>query len=181
MSGRRPSFEEEFADFATARAPQLYRSAWLLCGDHHLAEDLVQETLANLYARWRKPLGGRIDNPAAYAQTTLTRVFLSNRRRRSSSEQPFAEFPQGHVPEAPDAGERAADRVLLREALGELADADRAVLVLRYLEDLSVAETADRMGVSPGAVRSRSMRALERVRSLLEPSPGTPSTAEGTA
>lgn len=179
MTSRRASFEEEFAEFATARAPHLYRSAWLLCGEHHQAEDLVQETLANLYARWRKPMGGRIDNPAAYAQTTLTRVFLSSKRRRSSGELPFAEFPAGYAPEAPDAGERAAERVLLRDALAELTAADRAVLVLRYLEDLSVAEVADRMGVSQGAVRSRSMRALDRVRSLLETP--TPPTAEGTA
>ena len=74
----------EFEEFAYARTPHLLRSAWLLCGDVHQAEDLVQETLAKVYVRWHRRLGGRIDNPAAYAQTTLVRTFLSARRRRSS-------------------------------------------------------------------------------------------------
>ena len=166
MSDRgRRVFEAEFEEFARARAPHLYRSAWLLCGNGHQAEDLVQETLAKVYVRWRKPLGGHIDNPAAYAQTALTRTFLSSRRRRSSRELPFAEPPDAVVPD----GSAVSDvRIALVEALGGLAPADRVVLVLRYLEDLGVDEVADRMGVSPGAVRNRSMRALDRIRPLLD-------------
>ena len=171
--------EQEFEEFARARAPQLYRSAWLLCGNHHEAEDLVQETLAKVFARWRKPFGGRIDNPAAYAQTALTRTFLSARRRRSSGE-----LPHGDLPEEPDPGATTDTalselRIVLLDALAELKPADRAVLVLRYLEDLSVEDTALRMGTSSGAVRNRSIRALDRVRPLLDgslvrhPSKGT--------
>jgi RNA polymerase sigma-70 factor (sigma-E family) len=160
--------EQEFEEFAVARTPHLYRSAWLLCGDRHQAEDLVQETLAKVYVRWRKPFGARIDNPAAYAQTALTRTFLSGRRRRSSGEQPYADLPDSPV----DDGTAAADaRLALHAALAELPPADRAVLVLRYLEDLSVDEVASRMGVSPGAVRNRSQRALERIRGVVDPSP----------
>lgn len=81
----------DFEAFAVARTPALYRSAWLLCGDPHQAEDLVQETLARVYARWHRPLGGRIETPAAYAHTTLVRTFLSSRRKRSSRELPTAE------------------------------------------------------------------------------------------
>ena len=84
--------ESEFEEFARARAPQLLRSAWLLCGDRHLAEDLVQETLAKVYVRL-----ARLDNPAAYAQTTLVRTYLSLRRRRSSTEQPYADLPDRAV------------------------------------------------------------------------------------
>ena len=73
-----------FEELARARTPVLLRSAWLLCGDAHLAEDLVQETLAKVYVRWHAPLRSRIDDPVAYSQTVLTRTFLSNRRRRSS-------------------------------------------------------------------------------------------------
>jgi RNA polymerase sigma-70 factor (sigma-E family) len=157
--------EKEFEEFALARTPQLHRSAWLLCGDRHQAEDLVQETLAKVYVRWRRPLGSRIDNPAAYAQTTLTRTFLSAKRRRSSTELPYADLPDSPI------SDRTASsdvRLALRDALAELAPSDRVVLVLRYLEDLSVDEVADRMGVSSGAVRSRSLRALERIRDRVD-------------
>ncbi len=160
--------EQEFEVFALARTPQLYRSAWLLCGDRHQAEDLVQETLAKVYVRWRRPLSSRIDNPAAYAQTTLTRTFLSGRRRRSSTETPYADLPDQPVADTSAASDV---RLALRAALADLAPADRVVLVLRYLEDLSVDEVADRMGVSPGAVRSRSLRALARVRDRFDVSP----------
>jgi RNA polymerase sigma-70 factor (sigma-E family) len=156
----------EFEVFAHARAPHLLRSAWLLCGDAHQAEDLVQETLAKVYVRWHRRLGGRIDNPAAYAQTALVRTFLSARRRKSSGELPYAEPPDGVHPD------RAAEtdlQLLVAEALAGLAPADRAVLVLRYLEDRSVSEVANVLGVSDGAVRNRSMRALDRLRPLLEP------------
>jgi RNA polymerase sigma-70 factor (sigma-E family) len=160
------SRDQEFEEFAQARAAQLYRSAWLLCGSHHQAEDLVQETLAKVYARWRRPFG-RIDNPAAYAQTTLTRTFLGGRRRRSNDEMSYADVPDRAVAD-PAAG--ADVRLALHEVLAGLPAPDRVVLVLRYLEDLSVDEVAARMGVSPGAVRNRSMRALERIRGLVDDS-----------
>lgn len=160
--------DQAFEEFAVARAPHLYRSAWLLCGDRHQAEDLVQETLAKVYVRWRRPFGARIENPAAYAQTTLTRTFLSGRRRRSSDERPYADLPDSAVDDGTDATEV---RLALHDALASLAPADRAVLVLRYLEDLSVDEVAGRMGVSPGAVRNRSMRALERIRGVVDLAP----------
>ena len=157
-----------FEEFAAARTPSLYRSAYLLCGDRHTAEDLVQETLAKVYVRWHRRLGGRIDNPAAYAQTALVRTFVSSRRRRSSTEQAYADLPE--VPLAdPTVG--ADDRLTLAAALADLSPVDRAVVVLRYLDDLDVETVADRLGLSPGAVRNRSMRALARLRPLLEPTP----------
>ena len=159
--------DEEFERFALARTPQLYRSAWLLCGDAHQAEDLVQETLAKVFVRWRRPFGRPIDNPAAYAQTALTRTFLSARRKRSSGEIPYADLPDAVTA---DPGEASDTRLSLMRSLATLAPADRTVLVLRYLEDLSVDEVADRMGVSPGAVRNRSMRALDRVRNVVDAS-----------
>lgn len=160
------SREQEFEEFAHARAAQLYRSAWLLCGGHHQAEDLVQETVAKVYAKWRRPFG-RIDNPAAYAQTTLIRTFLSARRRRSNGEWSYAAVPDQPIV---DPADTADVRVALQEVLAGLPPADRAVLVLRYLEDLSVEEVAGRMGLSAGAVRNRAMRALERVRGLVDDS-----------
>lgn len=167
-----------FDAFARARTPGLLRSAWLLCGDTHLAEDLVQETLAKVYVRWHAPLRRPVDNPAAYAQTTLTRTFLSTRRRRSSTERAYADLPDRAVPD----GTAATDvRLAVARALDGLLPADRAVLVLRFLEDLSVEETASLMGVSAGAVRTRSSRALARLRPLLDSSlvPGTATPEEG--
>ena len=155
------STDSEFEEFARARAAQLYRSAWLLCGDAHQAEDLVQETLAKVYARWRRPFRGRLENPAAYAQTTLTHTFLSARRRRSSGEVPYADLPDAPVAD----GAVGADlRMDLRELLGGLSELDRAVLVLRFVEDLGVDEVAQQLGLTPGAVKNRSMRALARAR-----------------
>lgn len=160
-----PDPQDEFEDFARARTPAMLRSARLLCRDDQLAEDLVQDTLAKVYVRWHAPLRGRIDNPVAYAHTALTRTFLSSRRRRSNSERPSAELPERVTTDLVDETET---RLMVRTALGDLTPADRAVLVLRYLEDHSVEETARLMGVSPGAVRSRTMRALTRMRPLLD-------------
>lgn len=156
---------EGFEDFARARTPALLRSAWSLCGDAHLAEDLVQDTLAKLYVRWHAPFRSPIDDPVAYAHTALARTFLSSRRPRRSTERPYADLPDRPVA---DGSAGAETRMALRDALAGLAPADRVVLVLRYLEDLTVDETAARMGVSPGAVRNRAMRALARIRPLLE-------------
>lgn len=147
----------EFEEFALARAAQLYRSAYLLCGDRHGAEDLVQETLAKVYAQW----GRRIDNPAAYAQTALIRTYLSQRRRRSSDELPYGDLPERPGGDHADATDL---RVILQEVLDGLAPLDRAVLVLRFSEDLPVEEVAQRLGLSPGAVKNRTMRALARAR-----------------
>src|SRR6187431_1836073 len=105
---------KEFEEFAVARTPQLYRSAYLLCGDRYGAEDLVQETLAKVYVHW----GRRIDNPAAYAQTALARTFLSQRRRKSSQELPYADLPDSPTV---DPTEAADLRLSLQDVLDGLA------------------------------------------------------------
>jgi RNA polymerase sigma-70 factor (sigma-E family) len=174
---KRDKRDKDFEEFAVARTPDLYRSAWLLCGDRHQADDLVQETLAKVYARWQRPFVGPIDNPAAYAQTTLMRTFLSGRRKRANGELSYAEPPDTAVP---DGTETSDVRLVLVRALAGLAPADRAVVVLRYLEDLSVEETAARLGTSSGAVRNRSMRALAKLRDVLEgPQAAHTSSPEG--
>ncbi|MER7468534.1 SigE family RNA polymerase sigma factor [Streptomyces sp. NPDC097981] len=164
--GRRDGFRE----FAEGRSGHLYRSACLLTnGDTHLAEDLVQETLGRMYLLWRRI--SRIDNPAAYAQTVLVRAFLTHQRRRSAGERPVGEFPEsGAAAAGSGAGSGSGDpalRLTLLEALGRLAPKDRAVLVLRYWEDRSIEETADAMNTSSAAVRTRSSRALGRLREQL--------------
>jgi RNA polymerase sigma-70 factor (sigma-E family) len=152
------SRDEEFADFAAARMSPLYRSAWLLCGDTHRAEDLTQETLAKVFVHW----GSRLQNPAAYAQTTLVRTWISHQRRRTHHEQPLAELP-----ERPASSEDSDLRLVLRAALLDLDPVDRAVVVLRYLDDVPVDEVGRMLRLSSTAVRSRAVRALAKVRATL--------------
>ncbi|MEV5160067.1 SigE family RNA polymerase sigma factor [Streptomyces sp. NPDC053728] len=159
----RQSREGAFREFAEARTRYLYRSACLLTsGDTHLAEDLVQETLGRMYVVWGRRTA-RVGDPAAYAQTVLVRCYLAHQRRRSSGERPSGQLPQEVGESAPD----ASLRVTLLDALRGLPPKDRAVIVLRYWEDRSVTETADTLHVSSAAVRTRSTRALARLREQL--------------
>lgn len=148
---------EDFEEFARARIPQLYRTAWLLTGDRHHAEDLVQDTLANMLKTW-----ARIDSPSAYARAAMARTFVSQRRRKSWAERPTAE-----VPERVERGGDLELRVALQAALAELAPLDRAVLVLRFFEDRSVEQVALDLGKNASAITTRTSRALERLRAVL--------------
>ena len=150
----------DFVAFATARTPTLFRLALLLTGEWYAAEDLVQDTLATVFRRWGRVAAAA--NPAAYARATLVNTHLSGRRRRSSTERPVAEPDPGLAPEADP-----ALRATLLAALAELGVADRAVVVLRYWEDLDVAATAELVGSTPNAVRARCHRAIARLRDLL--------------
>ncbi|OIJ65166.1 SigE family RNA polymerase sigma factor [Streptomyces mangrovisoli] len=162
----RQEHADEYAEFASARAGHLYRSACLLAaGDTHLAEDLVQETLGRLYVRWARV--SRVGNPAGYAQTVLTRTFLAHQRRRSSTERATDVFPDLPAADGSDGGDSALLRLTLLDALGRLPPKDRAVVVLRYWEDRSIAQTADVLDASSAAVRTRCVRALARLRELL--------------
>jgi len=158
----------DFQAFVAASGARLFRSACLLTGgDTHAAEDLVQETFGLLYRRWQRV--GRLDNPVGYAQTTLVNRFVSGRRKRSSTELPAGAGGLGGVADRPepDRGDDVALRLALLAALRSLPPVDRAVLVLRFWEDLTVAETAARLNLSDTAVRSRCSRALARVRDRL--------------
>lgn len=150
------SRDDQFREFALAQTPRLLRGAWLLCGEHQLAEDLTQETLAKVYLAWGKR---GIDNAGAYAHTTMVRTFISARRKRSSSEQPAAIIADR------SASDGDSDlRLDLMTALAALSPVDRAVLVLRFLEDQPVSRAAEALGLSELAVRSRTQRALQQVR-----------------
>src|SRR6476469_4557969 len=142
-----PRTSEEFEEFAIARTPQLYRAAWLMCGDVHRAEDLVQDTLAKVYVRWHRRLGAPIQHPVAYGHTTLARTYISAQRRRRTPE-----TPTEHRPDSAESRGDAATGLALRAALDELAPLDRAVLVLRYLEDVSVAAASVTKTARPGNV-----------------------------
>jgi len=152
--------EDSFAEFAAARARPLFRAAYLLAGDWHLAEDLVQEALARMFTVWR--CRAKIDNLEAYSQKVLVRTYLSMRRRRSFFERPTVEIAE------PVARWEDIDlRLTLEAALAQLSPTDRAVLVLRYVCDRSVEQVAADLHRSPAAIRSTSKRALNRLRCAL--------------
>lgn len=155
---------EEFTAFVRATGAQLHQAAMLLTGDHHLAEDLTQATYAKVFVHWKRVAA--TDSPLAYARTTLLNTFLSHRRLRRSSERPTDIVPgsEGGVLDA-DPG----TRVDLLVALAGLPPLDRAIVVLRYWEDRSVAETATDLGLSEPVVRTRARRALQRLRPLIDP------------
>jgi RNA polymerase sigma-70 factor (sigma-E family) len=157
--------EDSFREFAAGQARVLRRTAYLFCGDWHLAEDLVQQALVKIYRSW-----GRVqqrESLANYARTVLLRTWLDERRRPfRRSELSGAELPDVADPETdPAAGTtRVWARDLVHRALLELPKGQRAVLVLRYFDDLSVTETAKVMRCADGTVKSQAARGLRALR-----------------
>lgn len=154
------STDDEFTSFVAAASPQLHRKAWLLTTSSAAAEDLLQSALAKAYVNWRRVSAA--DDPTAYVSGIVLKTFLSDRRRRSSSEVAVAE-----VHDAATTPDDPALRLTLLAALRTLAPLDRAVVVLRYWEDRSVEETADALHLSGAAVKNRSLRALAALRTQL--------------
>ncbi|KQZ67530.1 SigE family RNA polymerase sigma factor [Nocardioides sp. Root151] len=152
--------DRDYSEFVAARSNQLYRHAYLLTTSPHGAEDLLQIALAKAYVAWSRVT--RADDPVAYVHGIVTKSFLSERRRRSSTELTLAELPDRGATDADP-----AQRLALMQALGTLGRLDRAVVVLRYWEDLSLRETAHQLGISEPAVKNRSLRALRSLRELL--------------
>lgn len=150
---------EEFEEFAFAHASRLGRVAWLLTGDHHAAEDLVQDTLTKLYVHWGRV--ARSDDPVRYARATMLNTFISGRRKRSSTERPTDALPQ----RAHETDQHV--RLDLLRALATLPTLDRTILVLRFFEDMSPPDIGSHVGLTSGAVRTRTSRALVRIRPLL--------------
>jgi RNA polymerase sigma-70 factor (sigma-E family) len=152
--------EEEFAEFAQASSARLRRTAFLLCGDWHLAEDLVQTALAKVFCSWRKI--SRRDAVQAYAMRTLLNSYLADRRLKRPRE-----LLTGELPERMDESPAPELRIVVLDALARLPPRGRAVVVLRYWLDLSVEQVAVVLGCSPGNVKSQSARALDKLRAVL--------------
>jgi RNA polymerase sigma-70 factor (sigma-E family) len=152
---------EDFVEFATAAVPRLRRTAYLLCGDWHTAEDLAQTTLTKMFVSWRRIR--REDAVFAYASRTLVNTYIASRRSRRSSEIVTDEIPeQIVVPESPET------RMVVMAALSVLPPRARAVVVLRYWADMSVEEVAGVLGCSEGTVKSQCARALDKMKPVLE-------------
>jgi RNA polymerase sigma-70 factor (sigma-E family) len=156
------SRDEEFREFARSRASPLHHSAYLLCGDWHLAHDLVQEALVQAYRHW--PRVQQADSPDAYVRRILLNEARSRWRRRKNAI-PVARF--GIEPVVSDAADEIARRDGLLQALLALPMQQRATVVLRYLEGMSERETAALLGCSEGTVKSQSSRALHTLRAFL--------------
>jgi RNA polymerase sigma-70 factor (sigma-E family) len=156
---------EEFRAFALDRGLRLHQSAYLLCGDWHLAHDLVQDTLVKVYRHW--PRVRQADSPDAYVRRILINEARDRWRRRDRAV-PVPDVAAGPaVPAVPDAVDDIARRDGLLRALVELPYQQRATVVLRYLEGLSQAETARVLRCSEGTVKSQSSRALVTLRKYL--------------
>jgi RNA polymerase sigma-70 factor (ECF subfamily) len=159
---REPGTEEEFRDFVAARSGALLRTAYLLAGDWASAEDLLQTALTKTYLAWKR-LGG-IEAVEPYARRVLVNTATSWRRRRWHGERPTEVLPERA---GPDQHEEAIDRDVLWRHVRALPTRQRAVLVLRFYEDLSEAQTADLLDISPGTVKSQTARALNTLRTKL--------------
>lgn len=155
--------EDRFAAYFAARSGALRATAFLLCGDWHRAEDLVQTAFVKLYVVWhRVGLEEKLD---AYARQILVRTFLDETRRGFfRRERPISDFGDRPLPQPDD---HVENRMVLDQALAAIAPRQRAVLVLRIWEDLSVEDTAKAMGCSTGTVKSQLARGLAAMRSLV--------------
>ena len=149
--------DETFDGFVAARGDALWRSAWLLTGDHQLAEDLVQTALAKSWRAWSR-VGP--DGFEAYVRRVLFTTYVSWWRRKWRGERPTAVLPEPAV-SAPDTDTRSD----LVAALAELPRGQKAVVVLRYFEDPTEQQTADLLGINVGTVKSQCSRALAALRS----------------
>jgi len=155
--------EVDYANFVRTRTHALLRSAYLLTGDQHLAEDLVQEALARTHRAWHRL--ERPENAEAYARKVMYHAQVSLWRRPK-----VAEVLPGDLdpePAGDDPAEDTVQRLTLLRALLVLTAKQRAVIVLRFFEDRTEAEAAQLLGVSVSTVKTQTARALERLRTLL--------------
>jgi RNA polymerase sigma-70 factor (sigma-E family) len=157
--------EREFREFVAARMIALRRFAYLLCGDPHGADDIVSATLAKLFRHWRRV--SRLEHPDGYLRRMLVTSFLDERRRPWRHERPTDAVPE--PPPVPPAD--VVDRLTLLRLLGQLSPRRRAVLVLRFYEDLSVEQTAAILRCATGTVKALTHQALAQLRTMLDQRP----------
>jgi RNA polymerase sigma-70 factor (sigma-E family) len=152
--------DDEFVEFARSASSRLMRAAYLMTGNHHQSEDAVQTVLVRVYASWSRI---RNNDSYGYARTVLFNHLADKWRR------PIREYASEEVPEQQQRGDIAvqvADRRWLLSLLGRLTTRERAIVVMRYYFDLSEAQVADELKLSPGTVKSTSSRALEKLRTV---------------
>jgi RNA polymerase sigma-70 factor (sigma-E family) len=155
--------DAEFSAYVAARRDQVRRTAYLLCGDWHRADDLTQTAFVKLYGAWRRIADrGALD---AYVRTCLVRATVDESRRPWRRQRAVDAVPDNPAPS--DIASTVADREMVRAALERVPPGQRAVLVLRYFEGLDVAATAAALGCSEGNVKSQTARGLAALRAAL--------------
>lgn len=158
--------EADFRGWVSTSRDSLRRTAFLLCGDWFLADDLVQDALSRVFARWDKVAAG--GDPTPYARRVVVNLYLDHRRRPSRREAPTDDLPDVAVVDSPSVD---GDRDRLVAALRAVPPGQRAVLVLRYWDDLSIEQTARLLGTTAGNVKSQSSRGLDALRVALADDP----------
>jgi RNA polymerase sigma-70 factor (sigma-E family) len=154
--------EQEYVEFTAARLPAMRKLAYLLCGDRHRAEDLVQQTFVKLYTSWRRARA--VEHLDSYVRAMVVRAFLNERRRPWATRVQLTDsVPEQVAGNEPDVESRA----VLRAALNRLPPRQRAVLVLRFLCDLPIADVAELLGCSSGTVKSQTSHGLAALRRTL--------------
>ena len=154
---------EEFIEFAAVEMVRLRRTAYLLCGDWHAAEDLTQIALTRTLLAWRRI--SKRENAHAYAHRTLVNAYLGQRQKRRSGEVPISTVPDiAGLPGNSDL------RMVLLDALATLPPQARAIVVLRYWEDQSIEQVAETLRCSTSSVKAQSARGLQKLRGLLDQS-----------
>jgi RNA polymerase sigma-70 factor (sigma-E family) len=163
-SGMRPGEERDYTEYVSGRLAALHRTAYLLCGDSHRADDIVQATLTTIYVQWKRVVGA--DNVDAYVHRILVRRYLIERRKWWSRVRLGATGAEAATTEAPEHG--VVVRSELVTALRALPAGQRAVVVLRYFGDLTVRDTAEALQCSEGNVKSQCARGLAALRETLQ-------------
>ncbi|HEU4947592.1 MAG TPA: SigE family RNA polymerase sigma factor [Kribbella sp.] len=156
------SAERDYVEFVTHYADALCRTSYLLCGDWRRAEDATQEALLRLYRAWTKI--HRLGNVRAYARKVVVSTTLDGLRRKSSREVVGGESYFAAEVDPADPVGLVEVRLMIGQALAKLPPRQRACVVLRFFDQLSVNETADALGCRPGTVKSQTARALETLR-----------------
>jgi RNA polymerase sigma-70 factor (sigma-E family) len=163
--------ELEYLEYVRERGQSLRKVAYMLTQDWHAADDVAQTAITQLYLHWRRVRAA--DNLDGYVRRVLVNAFLSEQRRGWRSRVRL----EAVLPEHPVASDDLAERVTVRAALVQVPPRQRAVLVMRYYCDLSVQETADALGCSPGTVKSQTSHGLTALRRLLADYPRTQRSA----
>ncbi len=157
--------DSAFSEYVAARRPDLFRTAYLLCGDPHRAEDVVQDALTRLYAAWERVQ--RMDNIDGYVRRIVVNAHHSSWRR------PWRRERASEPPDIPlEPGFPVEDADLVRSAVMALPPGQRRVIVLRHLWNLTIEETAAELQISPGTVKSQSADAVAALRRALAPTFG---------
>ena len=154
---------EDFSEYAAATRAQLRRTAYLMCGDWERASDIAQEALIRLYVAW--PRLDKASGIGAYARQTVVNIAIDGARKKATHERP-EELPDRPVVD--DVFAIVTERLVVMQALAQLPLQQRACVVLRYYEDLSVGEVAGALRCREGTVKSQTARGLAKLRSAFE-------------